>query len=95
MQKGYSLVQLIFGCDMIILIKHRVDWELIRQRDQTQINKYNARENKHIVDYAYKVVDDVMLNKHNAYKYETPYTGPSLITQCWTNGTVSLQIGAT
>ena len=29
-QKGYSLSQLIFGCDMILLIKHRVDWELIR-----------------------------------------------------------------
>ena len=33
MQKGYSLVQLIFGCDVIILIKHRADWELLRQRD--------------------------------------------------------------
>ena len=25
-QKGYSLCQLIFGCDMILLIKHRVYW---------------------------------------------------------------------
>ena len=31
-QKGYSPVQLIFFCDMILLIKHRVDWELICQR---------------------------------------------------------------
>ena len=29
-QKGYSPGQLIFGRDMILLIKHRVDWELIR-----------------------------------------------------------------
>ena len=25
-QKGYSLGKLIFGCDMILLIKYRVDW---------------------------------------------------------------------
>ena len=29
--KGNSLVQLIFGRDMILLVKHRVDWVLIRQ----------------------------------------------------------------
>ena len=32
-----------------------------------------------------------MLNKHTAYKYETPYTGPFLITLCFINGTVNLQ----
>ena len=31
-QKCFSLVQLIFGRDMILSIKHRVDWELIRQK---------------------------------------------------------------
>ena len=36
-----------------------------------------------------------MLTKHTAYKYETLYTGPFLITWCWTNGTVSFQIGVT
>ena len=34
-----------------------------------------------------------MLNKHTAYKYERPYTGPFLITQCFINGTVNLQCG--
>ena len=28
-QKGYSPGQLIFGRDIILRIKHRVDWELI------------------------------------------------------------------
>ena len=27
--KGYSQVELLFGCDMILLIKHKVDLELI------------------------------------------------------------------
>ena len=65
-QKVYRPGQWIFGCDMILPIKNRVDWELIRQRKQTQINIYNARENKRRVDYDYKVGDDVMLIKHTS-----------------------------
>ena len=34
-----------------------------------------------------------MLNNNAAYKYETPYKGPFVITQCWTNGTVTIQYG--
>ena len=41
--EGYILGQLIFVCDMILPIKHTVDWELIHQKTQTQINKYNIR----------------------------------------------------
>ena len=35
-----------------------------------------------------------MLHKYNAYKYETPYTGPFVITRCFDNITVNLQCGA-
>ena len=48
-QKGYSLGQLIFVRGMILPIKHEVDWELIRQQKQTQLNKDNTRENKNRV----------------------------------------------
>ena len=34
-----------------------------------------------------------MLTNNAAYKYETPYKGPFVITQCWTNSTVTLQCG--
>ena len=47
-KKGYSQGQLIFSRDMIHLIKHTEDWELIRQQKHMQINKDNIRENKHI-----------------------------------------------
>ena len=40
--KGYSPGQLIFGHDMILPIKHRVDWELVHQQKQTQINRDNT-----------------------------------------------------
>ena len=75
-QKGYSPGQLIFGRDMIFPIKHRQGWESISQQKHKQINRDNARENKHRVDYDYKVGDKFMLLNHTAYKYETPYKGP-------------------
>ena len=34
-----------------------------------------------------------MLTQHTAYNHETPYIGPFLITQFFTNGTVKLQCG--
>ena len=64
--KGYILCQLLFGSDTILLINHKVDWELICQKNQTQINKDNICENIKRVDHDYKVVDKVMLNNHSA-----------------------------
>ena len=90
-QNIYSPGQLISGRDMILPIKHRVDWRLIRQQKQTQINRYNTRQNKHRVYYEYKFGDKVILNNHTAYKYETPYKVPFVITQCFANVTANLQ----
>ena len=36
-----------------------------------------------------------MITNHTAYRYETPYKVPFMITQCFINGTVNLQYGAT
>ena len=46
-----------------------------------------------MVDYDYKVGDKFMLTNKYSYKYEPPYNGTFVITQCWTNGTVTLQYG--
>ena len=62
----YSPVQLVFGHDIILLIKHKVDGELIRQQKQTQIIKDNIGENRKQVDHDYNVGDIVMLNNHTA-----------------------------
>ena len=61
-----SPCQLIFGSDMILLIKLRVDWEFIHQQKQMQINRDNACENKHRVDYEYKVGDKAILTYQTA-----------------------------
>ena len=36
-----------------------------------------------------------MLTNHTAYKYERPYKGHFVITQCFTNGMVNLPCGST
>ena len=68
-----------------------VNWGSISQQNQTKINKYNIRKNRHRVDHDYKVRDHIMLTKNTAYKYGTLYKGSFVITQCFTNGTVNLQ----
>ena len=44
--KDYTPGQLIFGLDMIILIKYNADCGLVRQINKAQINKYNNFKNK-------------------------------------------------
>ena len=80
---------------MILLVKHTVTSELIRQKKQTQINKDNIRKNRKQVNHLNNVGDKVMLVNLTAYKYETIYKGPFVIMRCFTNGAVSLQCGAT
>ena len=65
---------------MILPIKHNIDWKSIRHQNQTQINKDNILENDSRFDHAYKVGDKFMIDIHSAYKYETPYEGPFMIT---------------
>ena len=36
-----------------------------------------------------------MITNHTAYKYENPYKGLFVITQCFTNGKVNLKCGPT
>ena len=74
--KSYTLVELIFGYDTILTIKHKEDWELIRQKNQAQINKDNRRQNRTRLNHDYKVGDKLMPNIKAEYKYETQYKGP-------------------
>ena len=41
-----SPMQLVFGRDAILNVKHITNWEHIQQRLQTRINENNERENK-------------------------------------------------
>ena len=90
----YTSEQLVFVFGTILPIKHKADWELIRQKNQAQINKDNTHENIIIVDCNYKVSEKFILNNKSTKKCDTPYAFLFEITQCYTNETVPLKMGA-
>ena len=50
---------------MILPIKHTLYWELMRQKNKDQINKFNTHKNLRRVDYVYTVGDKAMLSNKN------------------------------
>ena len=64
--KGHSPGQLVFVRDMILPIKNKMEWELICQKKQTQINKNNIRENIKWGDHDYKFRDKFILTDNTA-----------------------------
>jgi hypothetical protein len=86
--------QLVYGRDMIFNIKHEANWKAIVDRKQRKINKNNKYENAKRIAHDYKVGDKVLLERHQARKMERPYDGPYVITNVYTNGTVTVKKGA-
>jgi transposase InsO family protein len=86
-------MQLVFGCDAILNIKHVTDWEHIRQRKQERINENNKRENRNRRDHQYRVGHQVLIKARKNSKHELEYEGPYAITQVNDNGTIRFQKG--
>ena len=85
--------QLVFGRDMIFDIAHVADWQYIKQRKQTLINKNNKRENDKRIDYDYAVGETIVKIKAGTHKMEQPREGPYDIIRVHANGTVTIQKG--
>ena len=64
MLKGCIPVTLLFFSDMILPIKRMVDWELICQKNQTQIIKHDIHGNSKRVDHDFKLGDKVTINNN-------------------------------
>ena len=86
--------QLVYGRDMILNVQHIANWEYIKNRKQTIINKNNKRENAKRIPYQYQEGDQILLRKGTEFKYEQPYSGPHEILRVNKNGTVQIQKGA-
>ena len=56
---------------MILHIKHKEYLELLHQKNQSQINKYDICENIIRINYYNKVGDKVMLYNKVVYKLKT------------------------
>ena len=65
-----SPMQLLFGRDAILNIKHVADWEHIWQRKQLWINHNNKRENMQRNNHQYKVGDQSLVKHNKKFNHE-------------------------
>ena len=86
-------MQLVFGREAILNIKHFSDWEHIRQRKQLRINHNNKRENMRRNNHQYKVGDKILVKRKKNSKHELEFMGPFPITKTNDNCTVRFQKG--
>jgi hypothetical protein len=86
-------MQLVFGRDAILNVKHMSNWEHIRQRKQTRINENNKRKNKSRRAHTYSVGDKILVKARKNSKHELECDGPYEITQVNDNRTVRFQKG--
>ena len=90
-----SPMQLIFGRDAILNIKHTADWQRIQQRKQKLINQNNIQENAKRIKHTYSVGNKILVKTdYNKAKYDPEYNGPYTIVQVNDNGTVKYRNGA-
>ena len=68
------------------------NWEQITDNNHNKINKNNSIENRHRIDYNYKVGDKIYIEIDELQlKLNNPREGPYNITQVHVNGTVTIQ----
>ena len=84
-------MQLLFGQDAILNIKHVADWEHIRHHKQLRINHNNKCENMRRNNHQYKVGDKILVKRKKNSKHELECMGPFPITQINDNVTVRFQ----
>ena len=90
-----SPMQLVYGRDAILNIKHTADWTRIKKRKQEVIKQNNIRENKKRIKHTYQVGDKILISADpKKPKFDKEYLGPFPIVQVNKNGTVKYRKGA-
>jgi hypothetical protein len=85
----------VFGRDMLFDVPFLADWTAIGRRRQELVDRDAERKNKLRVDYDYAVGQKVTIKSDGILrKSEDKNTGPYVITQVHTNGTVRIQRGS-
>jgi hypothetical protein len=71
-----------------------VNWKALAAKKQKLVDKANLRENHNRVDYDYQPGQQVYVKIDGKQrKLDSPKSGPYLITDVFTNGTVRIQRG--
>ena len=86
-----SPIELVFGLEAILNIKHVAHWEHNLQRKPLQINLNNKRENMLRNKHQYKVGDKILVKRKKIFKHKLEFMGPFPITQINDNVTVHFQ----
>ena len=85
----------VFGRDMLFDVPYLADWTEIGRRRQKLVDRDTERKNRLRVDYDYTVGQKVTIKSDGILrKSEDKNTGPFVITQVHTNGTVRIQRGS-
>ena len=84
-------MQLLFGRDNILNVKHVTNWEHIRQQKQARIYENNMRKNSHRIADEYALGKNIIIKLKEASKHEQESRGPYEITAVNDNGTIRFQ----
>eukprot|EP00957_Ditylum_brightwellii_P202262 15329347-Ditylum_brightwellii.AAC.1 len=86
-------MQLVFGRDAILNVKHEADWNYIKQRREELKRKNNEQDNKKRKAQNDQIGDKVVPKGNRATKYgANSYSGPYPIEQINNNGTVKFRM---
>jgi len=93
---GATPAQLVYGRDMVYPLQYIAEWDIIRKRKQSLIDKSNTTENRKRVKHTYNVGDKILKTVDIIQrKLDNPTVGPFSITQVHNNGTVEIKKGVT
>ena len=91
---GATPMQLVYGRDAILPIKHHTDWKYIQDKKQKLINLNNARENRKRIPHDYNIGDMILVSRNERSKHgEREKNGPYPIVQVNNNGTLRYDKG--
>ena len=86
---------LAFGRDIILDIPMIADWQTIQQHRQQLIDARLIAANRKRFSYDYSIGDEVLKLAYKPDKLQPRATGPYVITNVHTNGTVTIQLTPT
>ena len=87
-------MQLVFGRDTILNVKHEVDWAYIKSWKDKISRKNNINKNKSQREHKYKGEDKILISVPTNLKYGTDAnTGPFKITKVNNDGTIRIKRG--
>lgn len=84
--------QLVFGCNLILNIKHEANWNAIKEREEKLIHCINKRENLARIQHEYSLGEKILLEKE-ANKYERANECPYKVMEVFDIGTVMIYKG--